>query len=1338
MYGTSFTTHVTCALMAIVAVAVASPTAQAAEVLTFAWSGGVTDTSASVVCQTTSSSNNVTLVVSSSPGLGSPVYSSPAVSTDANRIARFDDVSGLSPNTVYYYGIKVNGTLDTALNDSDNGSNPYTGRFTTMPTRGSAHSFKVTLGSCLRTGDVANEDVFDTMKNENPLFWMSTGDFHYGDVRGYDPADFRGEYLSRLISGGNGTKLASLSRRTAFVYTWDDHDFGPDDSHGAGVTNSYKQAAHEVYRQLVPAHDFGLAGDSSYVAGYEPIAHAFTVGRVRFIVCDLRSESTPGDTSNDTLLGTRQKEWFKQELLKANGRHAFIVWVSSVPWNGGAKSSSSDGDRWQYFPEERRELADFIHEHQINGLLVASGDMHGCAIDDGSNADFTTGNVGDGFVIFQASPLSNAGSYKAGPYSEGANDSGGTKYGLLDFNISSGAASLTLTAKNENAATITANRDNVGNPITYTMTNNGPLLLSTLPADGSSSIATSANLALNFSENVFAGTGTLELRRKSNGTLVQSYSATSGAVNISGTQITVDLPTLSDNTEYSISISEDFVRDNVGNPNASMRYDASTNLHSWTFNTGDAPNQPPTANFSMSPSSGDAPLVVSFNGNASSDPEGGALNYAWDFGDGNTGSGATTSHTFTTPGTYTVTLTVTDPAGSSDSTTRSLSATDPNATSSKPASMSDDAEEHTTGTMDINSTDLELVDDLNGHPDQKIGIRFPNLTIPQGATITAASIEFTVDETSSTTTDLVFRAQFTGNAPTFTTTSGDISSRSLTAASASWSPGSWSSVGAKHTSADLSAVIQEVVNRGDWNSGNAIAIIITGSGRRVAESYDGSPSDAPILTISFDSNPGDTEAPSTPDNLSATGISQTAIDLSWNASTDNVGVDHYVVRRDGAVIASNVTGTSFSDTGLTAATAYSYTVVAVDAAGNESAQSIPASATTDSAGGQSPYGGVAWSVPGRIEAEDYDDGGSLIAYSDNDVGNNGGVYRSDDVDIQAATDGSGALYIGYIRTGEWLEYTVNVAAAGTYDLDLRVARSNPDSRTMHVEVNGEDVTGVITIPSTGGWQTWTTVTVNDVTLAAGEQVLRLAFDSGYYNLDWFELIGTSVSTSSQPAASSDDAEEYVSGAMSLTSSDLELVMDDFDRGDQQVGIRFPNLAIPQGATITSASIDFTVDEAHSDATDLVLRAQLSGNAPTFTTSSGNISGRALTSASTAWSPGPWSSIGAVQTSPDLAAVIQEVVNQGAWNSGNALAIIITGTGRRTAVSYDNAPIDSPLLNVTYTIGSVGSRTVSLGSIPGYVWQRDGQTGTESGDEEIFDGLDPDTDHTFVPTPSGGG
>ena len=92
------------------------------------------------------------------------------------------------------------------------------------------------------------------------------------------------------------------------------------------------------------------------------------------------------------------------------------------------------------------------------------------------------------------------------------------------------------------------------------------------------------------------------------------------------------------------------------------------------------------------------------------------------------------------------------------------------------------------------------------------------------------------------------------------------------------------------------------------------------------------------------------------------------------------------------------------------------------------------------------------------------------------------------------------------------------------------------------------------------------------------------------------------------------------------------------------------------------------------------------DAPAFTTASSNISSRSKTTANAAWSPNAWGTVGAQgsdQRTPDLSAILQEIVSRSGWASGQAVVIIITGTGHRTAVAYDGAPGGAPLLHVEY-------------------------------------------------------
>ncbi len=153
-------------------------------------------------------------------------------------------------------------------------------------------------------------------------------------------------------------------------------------------------------------------------------------------------------------------------------------------------------------------------------------------------------------------------------------------------------------------------------------------------------------------------------------------------------------------------------------------------------------------------------------------------------------------------------------------------------------SSSDDAEQ-SSGSVNLTSTDLELVTDASA---QTIGIRFNNVQLNQGSTIASAFLEFAVDETTATeATNLTIKAENSANAATFTTASNNISGRTTTTASANWAISEqWSAEHTLKRSVDIAALVNEVLSRADWIAGNSMAFIISGTGKRVAESYDGS------------------------------------------------------------------------------------------------------------------------------------------------------------------------------------------------------------------------------------------------------------------------------------------------------------------------------------------------------------------------------------------------------------------------------------------------------------------------------------------------------------------
>jgi hypothetical protein len=186
-----------------------------------------------------------------------------------------------------------------------------------------------------------------------------------------------------------------------------------------------------------------------------------------------------------------------------------------------------------------------------------------------------------------------------------------------------------------------------------------------------------------------------------------------------------------------------------------------------------------------------------------------------------------------------------------------------------------------------------------------------------------------------------------------------------------------------------------------------------------------------------------------------------------------------------------------------------------------------------------PFFGTPAPIPGTIMAQDFDNGGEGVAYHDTTSGNTGGAYRQTDVDLEASSEGGND--IGWIDAGEWVNYTVNVGAAGDYTARLRVA--SPSGGSLHIGFNGpSSVWNTLAVPNTGDWQSWTTVEV-PVTLGAGVQQLTLLFDTGGINILSVTVASSSGGGGTPPPGSSGNTINVA------PDGDLQAAIDSAQAGD---------------------------------------------------------------------------------------------------------------------------------------------------------------------------------------------
>jgi phosphodiesterase/alkaline phosphatase D-like protein len=347
-----------------------------------AWllSGGVTARSAKIYAKV-SGSAYARAYISQFSTLSNAVPSA-VVEVGSSGIAAID-VSGLEPGTRYYY----------AVGDLVAPNATILGSLVTMPEGAVNFSFAFSADAA----SYSNSPVFDVIRGLNPTFFLHLGDMHYDNITVNDPALYRAAFEAVLAQ----PRQAALYRSTSLVYTWDDHDYGGNNSDS---TSPSRPAAQATFREYIPAHQLPSASGAIY--------RSFSCGRAFFIILDTRSARGPFGT---TMLGVEQKLWLKRQLLDASRRFPLIFLACSVPWIGNVLQCD---DGWCRYTAERQELADFIAAAKIKGLVILGADMHALAADDGSNSQFSAAG-GKGPVVLQAAPLDQVTSHKGETYSQG-------------------------------------------------------------------------------------------------------------------------------------------------------------------------------------------------------------------------------------------------------------------------------------------------------------------------------------------------------------------------------------------------------------------------------------------------------------------------------------------------------------------------------------------------------------------------------------------------------------------------------------------------------------------------------------------------------------------------------------------------------------------------------------------------------------------------------------------------------------------------------------------------------------------------------------------------------
>ncbi|MEN8260620.1 MAG: heparin lyase I family protein [Pseudomonadota bacterium] len=316
---------------------------------------------------------------------------------------------------------------------------------------------------------------------------------------------------------------------------------------------------------------------------------------------------------------------------------------------------------------------------------------------------------------------------------------------------------------------------------------------------------------------------------------------------------------------------------------------------------------------------------------------------------------------------------------------------------------------------------------------------------------------------------------------------------------------------------------------------------------------------------------------------------------------------------------------------------------------------------------------VAGNLAGKRTAVSFngDADSAPVLYVDYAVGDGDDSLRAPNeapvVDVYAPGDGA------YYRQGDSINFTASVTDAEEGNITPRLIWES-------------DIDGRI---GTGG-----KVTRPDLSVGTHTVVASVTDSEGLSHSVSVTLTVAQASTRTfvwegRVSAGRDDAEENLStGKVYRRNRDLELA---YDKAPQRVGLRFTDVAVPRGATIVKSYIQFTADEAHSDATTVMIEGQDADDASPFRSRVGNLSSRPTTPGVN-WSPAAWNRIGEAQSAqrtPDLSSIVQAIVSRSRWESGNALAMLISSPSgaatRRVAESYEGKRKAAALLRVEYTL-----------------------------------------------------
>jgi hypothetical protein len=557
----------------------------------------------------------------------------------------------------------------------------------------------------------------------------------------------------------------------------------------------------------------------------------------------------------------------------------------------------------------------------------------------------------------------------------------------------------------------------------------------------------------------------------------------------------------------------------------------------------------------------------------------------------------------------------------------------------------DDAEEDVTNQkMDLSSSDLELVRESNN---QIIGIRFHNVIVPHKLTITNAYILFTTDETDSESTSLTLWGEDVDDAKVYENIDKNISDRSKTSASVDWNDiPAWGTVGetgVKQQSPDISGIVQEIVNRGGWDSGKSMAFIIEGLGKRVAESYNGSSSKAPLLHIEYTT--GVVEVSVSHDDDDAEQYLDTTGGMNlYSADLDYVDdrligmrFDHIKVPQGAEITNAYITLTA--DEIHNNDSAFTIDIELHDDAPKFTASDHDISNRTLS--GNS----ILWDpIPVFDSEHAKHNTPDLSALVQQVVGRTG--WNSDRAMVfvmegfkgrRAAESWDGADGHGDLSLAPLLHIEFGEGEVGVDEPIISVDTNSIGATAYHG--SSPNSTG-LTLSNTG---------TGKLQYSISDDASWVSLSSGGGDLDPGDSLPITIN--------------FATTGLSIGTHEATILIQDPKALNNPVEIQVSVTIQELPEELSCGNIPVYTENIVSPAILILL----------------DVSGSMKTKMDVTPDQNPGT--------PDLSDIVQEIVDRPGWASGNAMTFILEGTGRRTAVSYDQDSSKAPLLHVVFDDGT---------------------------------------------------